>query len=543
VLGGYLVLEHENAGFVVGTSARFHSTAEWAPISEAGDKATIGLQVVSPQFHSSQTYWLSTSPPFAFHGSPPAPFIALAIRVTLLAHDESLTASRLARAVDEGNGIRVTLRADNDFYSQVPFLDSVGLPLTLENLRSVPPSQPPPLVSEEGSEPLPAIHKTGLGSSAALTVSLIAAVRALLTDSTTEGQLDTMSAHLVHRCAQVSHGLAQGKVGSGFDVAAAVFGSQLYRRVSEGALAGAMSVCDSALGASTSSQEGREAAMEVLRGVRPLSASAWEATPAQAYNGTGWDFECIPVSLPDSLDIVLGDVSGGSGTPSMVRKIQQWKREGGYEALALWGKIVDATKAACRQIEEVRTLEGELESAGGLDGTLELLSESTVGKWGELTGAGGLEQKAFVEGMLRLVETMREWRRLMRVMGEAASVPIEPPPQTRLADATQSLPGVLVAAVPGGEWCVTLCLCSQRALVRSGRLRCPVCAAHQHSKRPRPSAVPLVGFRCGCCFEWRGVSGGPLVVALRASAGRGGSSGASQRFNGMSIPNNDLLNG
>jgi phosphomevalonate kinase len=42
---------------------------------------------------------------------------------------------------------------------------------------------------------------------------------------------------LAHNVAQYIHCLAQGKVGSGFDVAAAVFGSQLYRRFSPAVIA------------------------------------------------------------------------------------------------------------------------------------------------------------------------------------------------------------------------------------------------------------------------------------------------------------------
>jgi hypothetical protein len=40
-------------------------------------------------------------------------------------------------------------------------------------------------------------------------------------------------------------------------------------------------------------------------------------------------------------------------------------------------------------------------------------------------------------------------RRLLREMGEASGVGIEPPTQTRLLNATLSIPGVLAAGVPG----------------------------------------------------------------------------------------------
>jgi phosphomevalonate kinase len=41
---------------------------------------------------------------------------------------------------------------------------------------------------------------------------------------------DDATIHLLHNLAQYVHSLAQGKIGSGFDVSAAVYGSQTYRR-------------------------------------------------------------------------------------------------------------------------------------------------------------------------------------------------------------------------------------------------------------------------------------------------------------------------
>jgi phosphomevalonate kinase len=38
---------------------------------------------------------------------------------------------------------------------------------------------------------------------------------------------------ILHNCAQVAHCIAQGKVGSGFDVSTAVYGSQQYCKFSE----------------------------------------------------------------------------------------------------------------------------------------------------------------------------------------------------------------------------------------------------------------------------------------------------------------------
>ena len=69
------------------------------------------------------------------------------------------------------------------------------------------------------------VHKTGLGSSAALTTSLIAALFVHLTGSDLDQERG-----FIHNVAQYVHCFAQGKVGSGFDVSAAVYGNHRYTR-------------------------------------------------------------------------------------------------------------------------------------------------------------------------------------------------------------------------------------------------------------------------------------------------------------------------
>lgn len=69
------------------------------------------------------------------------------------------------------------------------------------------------------------VSKTGMGSSAALTTSLVAALLkwcgVVQLDQSANIQLDRK---MVHNLAQLVHANAQGKIGSGFDVAAAVYG-------------------------------------------------------------------------------------------------------------------------------------------------------------------------------------------------------------------------------------------------------------------------------------------------------------------------------
>lgn len=109
-------------------------------------------------------------------------------------------------------------------------LTAQNLPPTLDSLAQLQP------FTTTGVR-LPDVHKTGLGSSAALITSLVSGLLLHLgvipSDSfATEGGTESASEgrKLAHNLSQYIHCLAQGKVGSGFDVSAAVFGSQLYTR-------------------------------------------------------------------------------------------------------------------------------------------------------------------------------------------------------------------------------------------------------------------------------------------------------------------------
>lgn len=93
----------------------------------------------------------------------------------------------------------------------------------------------------------PEVAKTGLGSSAAMTTSVVAAllhyfgvVNLFSLSKDQHQENNSMDLNLVHIIAQSAHCIAQGKVGSGFDVSSAVYGSQRYVRFSMEVLSSAL---------------------------------------------------------------------------------------------------------------------------------------------------------------------------------------------------------------------------------------------------------------------------------------------------------------
>ena len=133
------------------------------------------------------------------------------------------------------------------------------------------------------------VLKSGLGSSAAVSVAV---VNALLKAFGIEYKADE-----AHKLAQIAHSVANGKVGSGFDVAAASYGSIIYTRYSAGLISG--------IG-------GRGALGE------KLSSAV----------GIDWDYAIEPLQLPEKFNIAFASFKGrGMETNSAVGSVSSYKRD------------------------------------------------------------------------------------------------------------------------------------------------------------------------------------------------------------------------
>ncbi|KAL3418439.1 Phosphomevalonate kinase [Phlyctema vagabunda] len=371
--GGYLVLDRAYHALVFGLSARIHVLVQEIDTSSGVQLSEIVVE--SPQFRDAT--WN-----YGFHladeqggvevtqlqGSTPAsrnPFVETALAYALT-YISSISSQRVTPT-------KVTILADNDYYSQ-----SASSATSEKSTGSK-------HFSDFGVR-LADAHKTGLGSSAALVTAFTGAV---LSYYLPQSQFSLESAdgrRKLHNIAQAAHCAAQGKVGSGFDVAAAVYGSCVYRRFSPSVLA------------STGEPGSAGFSVRVKQLVEDTAKDA----------ALKWDYEIDPdkATIPEGTALIMCDVDCGSQTVSMVKKVQAWQKQDPAGSRALSDELHKRNKALAAILES-----GDLDAAPG----------------------------AFAAT-----------REKIREMGQRSDVPIEPQEQTALLDAiTQEVDGVYGGVVPG----------------------------------------------------------------------------------------------
>ncbi|EUC64309.1 phosphomevalonate kinase-like protein, putative [Rhizoctonia solani AG-3 Rhs1AP] len=413
IAGGYLVLDHRFPGLVVSTSSRFYTVVQ--PTSGEGK-----ITVKSPQFENAEWVYdvvvngdsIQVQQKDNSTGSKNS-FVQTALEGTLAI--ALATRGKESFLASLGQGLDIHVLAHNDFYSQRASLTARNLPPTLDSLNSIPPFLP------QGCS-ITKVHKTGLGSSASLITSLVSALLlhfgAIPSDSLSSEASSSRGRELAHNVSQYVHCLAQGKVGSGFDVSSAVFGSQVYQRFEPGVIADIM--------------QGKPSASTLLSTLSPSNKA--------------WNHVVSPFKLPPLTRMMLADVDSGSDTPSMVGNVLKWKKAEPTVSDQLWEGLDKCNHGLGDIIN--RLSQKYEEDPTEYANTVDKLARDQGDEWERHSPIEALEVTAaqLFGNTRRLTKSIRDG---MRAMGKSSSVPIEPPEQTQLLDACCALPGVIGGGVPG----------------------------------------------------------------------------------------------
>ena len=484
IAGGYLVLESPNPGLVLAAEGcRFHTTITFRPpytekmnstslMTVIGNSVnasweSIPLDVYSPQFDRVFSYYLSypltlyeeeedengsmiqLQPRRKAHESNV--FVERSLLLALGYLHKSLGAEafharlQLHRSSSSNGGVMgservalaIKLRADNDFYSQITRLRERGLDLTPQNLEELEPFLPCPKDDATGKV---IVNKTGMGSSAALVTSIVGALLQFFGAIDLQGEKNEEGLRIAHNLSQICHCHAQGKVGSGFDVSSAVYGSHVYTRFSKGVI---NEFLESVTMMTTKEDQGLQ-----------LSEALSKQLVELVNNNDDWDCTVSPVSLPPGLELLMADVCGGSESPSMARKILEWKKKNrkvGFMDDYYWKDLKRCNKKIVSLLSDQFTSQTFLDGLRR-DGAM-IISKRTAEQWKKpMPSSWHLFEGSSWDVALKLLDlrlAFLECRQNLKGMGEAAGVPIEPDEQSALADATMKLPGVVAAGIPG----------------------------------------------------------------------------------------------
>ncbi|CEH18439.1 Phosphomevalonate kinase [Ceraceosorus bombacis] len=446
--------------------------------SDGGDgapsRSEVGIRIVSPQFlqaeweflvkkHEAGWTFAQSRESHASASAGPNPFLSLSLLYVLRLALQILGQEAVERAL--GRGLQIHVLGDNDFYSQ--------------RTESC-------IVKD--------VHKTGLGSSAAMTTSLVGSLMLHLglvglgpspshTSSSDalkrpweERRLSPTDLGLVHNTAQLVHCAAQGKVGSGFDVSSAVWGSHLYRRFDPIAINHLMD--GTKVGAEGEGEVPLRSEADLGKALSP-SNKIWQPSPLHSDASTsecgtnptaveGLHFSSTasqqihrpaPLSLPPHISLILADINAGSSTPSLVSKVSAWKKAkpdwakqlfsilaasnanlaDGLLALGLeYGKDAKAYDEAIKLAASQRSKDW--------DATLRSLPASDVAH----TSSSPSSQSSILTLLIEVRNALRSIRAGMRELGQRAGAPIEPDEMGRVLRAsTDGADGVLGGGVPG----------------------------------------------------------------------------------------------
>ncbi|KAL8942279.1 MAG: hypothetical protein Q9216_001752 [Gyalolechia sp. 2 TL-2023] len=374
--GGYLVLDRQYTGLVFGLDARIHVHIQKLPTSPGGLLSEIIVR--SPQFLDAEWRYgyreiencggIQVS---QLKGHTTSQYSRNKFVETALAYALSYISAVSKLKI---GSVSITIIADTDYYSH-PDPDNAN------SARFV-----------NFNVPLTEAHKTGLGSSAALVTSFTAAVLSHYLDHRQLNLDSDFGRARLHNLAQAAHCAAQGKVGSGFDVAAAVYGSCVYRRFSPSILDG--------LGEVGSPDFSRR-----------LGVVVEDSDPS-----VRWDMRIDKVAavLPAGLRLVMCDVHCGSETVGLVKKVLAWRKEHPAEAALLWATLQKGGEDLAKELQR-------------------LAQTSTTSSY----------------GFKDLSDIFLTIRSLVREMSGKANVPVESKVQTTLLNACCQISGVVGGVVPG----------------------------------------------------------------------------------------------
>ncbi|QID87358.1 phosphomevalonate kinase [Saccharomyces pastorianus] len=372
--GGYLVLDPKYDALVVGLSARMHALAYPYDLLEKLDKFEV--RVRSRQFKDGE---------WSYQVSPESGFIPVSVSGSKNPFIEKVIANvfnYFKPNMDDycsRNLFVIDIFSDDAYHSQE---DSVTRHYGSRNLSF-------------HSHRIEEVPKTGLGSSAGLVTVLTTALASFFVPNLTDNVEGYRK--VIHNLSQVAHCQAQGKIGSGFDVAAAAYGSIRYRRFPP----------------------------KLISDLPDIGNVNYPDKLTHLVDEVDWNITIESNCLPSGLALWMGDIKSGSETVKLVQKVKKWYDSHLPESLEVYTELDHANSRFMDELSKLDRLHNSHDHYSGQ--IFEAIKKMTL-----------------VARSIRKSQT-----RCFRKITEESGADIEPPVQTKLLDDCQTLEGVLTCLIPG----------------------------------------------------------------------------------------------
>lgn len=387
VAGGYLVLDPQYNSFVTALSCRMHARiSQFDATDIATDKSVIS--VASPQFGGKWIFTIDHELQIQEITGSRNPFLEATIKAAI----------GYVKPIN-GFSFQITLFSDPGYHTQEDTQvksSKLGSKLFLYH-----------------NKPIEQVPKTGMGLSAGFVTVVTSALLTSLLDRTLDELRD-----VIHKVAQIAHCDAQGKIGLGFDVATAVYGSILYRRFEPKTINDLL---------------GRTMSDEYCNDIRKTVDSEW-------------NFVNKPCSLPPGINLLMGDVKSGSETPKLVSRVLAW-RKSDPESSAIYKELDQANEDFMHQLS-----------------ALNERYRSEPSRY--LTALENSEE--FLEPLKQSIKSIRSG---LQKLTRKSGADVEPKEQTKLLDSCNALPGCLGGVVPGAGGYDAICIFVKASMIDQLRIK------------------------------------------------------------------------
>ncbi|EGG12769.1 uncharacterized protein MELLADRAFT_114905 [Melampsora larici-populina 98AG31] len=443
--GGYLVSDRKYCSTTITTSARFYACYDqhiWHDIyinkplndgvmrvdGNSGRSKNIILSFISPQFLHAKWCYIATYTPgrenkkdgdVSLTQIPNIECPTTSNKYVEIAAIETLRVAFGIHGTDffdqaqqrVGRGrflpvISIILLGDNDFYRQP------------KGKAHLPRFNPLDITIDKA-------QMNGLGSSEAMVITICAAILYRLAPGLTvnmpAGRMPMSMRQLIHNLAQHVHCTIEGKIDTGVKISASSWGTQVYRRLSEKCLEASfkpavakvisqpepLSTCKIRIHSNHDQSSNPQGSLQALLGHVHHDGDYWHDEDEAP--------RVKPVPVPPMTTMLFASIEDPDRVPVLAQKVIDFRKSNptkDYKGslLKMSKQTLERTNITSRPISDSDTVQELFENLGA---------------------------------------TMKEIRTIQRKMTEMTGMPIEPPVQTELLDASEKLPGVIGAGIPG----------------------------------------------------------------------------------------------